>query len=255
MKRHFCFLLPILISAAFTATQAISQRILHTYYDADDNDNESALLLDYWQQSWHAAGWETAIFNITYIQDNNSLLLQQDALTQQHSSYLHKWIAMSTRGGFYCHYDVFPISSNASFPSLSTRNALDTFIVYEVIAPTCMSGSMHAWQQMTRALIEHARNEHLFWTDALALIDLRDQVSFLRGVLQLDDSVMFFFSSHDPCRKLEKHTQRKHKWAVQFSPATLQRLRFIPDKWRYPDQRRVVAQSWFREYQKQCLLA
>lgn len=262
--------------------QAQAQRILHTYYDAnkeenEDNHNSNLLLLQYWQKSWQAAGWETVILNASHIKNDSAVVMPYAPSVQhqgQHSS-LHKWMAMATRGGYYCHWDVFPLtnrrhdpdqSQNAFYPfnihSTSNSSLLllpDTLVVYEVIAPTCMSGSRQAWQQMTHALYEHARNETHFWTDALALVDLRERVSFQRGVLQLDDSLLFAVSSkqqhvqqHDPCHNLQKHVQRKRKWAVQFSPATLQRARYMPADRKHPQHRLDVAQSWFQDYHGKC---
>jgi hypothetical protein len=261
------------------SAQAHSQRIIHTYYD--EYDEYSHELLNYWEQSWQAVGWETVVLNTSHGEEM-TLLQQYVSLPSQyerkHSS-LQKWIAMATRGGYYCHWDVFPLArdkkqndptADAFFPfpykpdnkhnaTIPVQFLPDTLVVYEVIAPTCIAGSQNAWQDMTTALYEHAQNETGFWTDALALVDLRDRVLFQRGVLQLDDSLLFFSSpyhsysrQHDPCDNLQKHIQRKRKWAVQFSPATLQRSRYIPDEWKYPQHRLDVARSWFQDYKERC---
>jgi hypothetical protein len=270
----YCCLIIALTWAADTRTanaQAQAQRTIHTYFG--ENDEYSQELLKYWEQSWQAVGWETAVLNTTHIQA--TILLQQYVSLPS----LQKWIAMATRGGHYCHWDVFPLPhykkqdnptadayfqfsykfSNKANATIPVQSLSDTLVVHEVIAPTCMSGSQKAWQDMTNALYKHAQNETGFWTDALALLDLRDRVSFQRGVLQLDDSLMFFSSNHhyysrqqDPCRNLQKHIQRKRKWAVQFNPATLQRSRYIPEEWRHPQHQLDVARSWFKDYKEKC---
>ncbi|GAX11073.1 hypothetical protein FisN_2Lh596 [Fistulifera solaris] len=273
--RYICWCLIIaLVWSTETRTasvQAHPQSTIHTYFD--ENDEYSHELLKYWEQSWQAVGWETAVLNKSHI--------QVTALMQQYVSLpsLQKWIAMATRGGHYCHWDVFPLTRHKKqddptadaycpFPyksdskanaSVPVQSLPTTLVVHEVIAPTCMSGTQNAWEEMTSALYEHAQNGTGFWTDALALVDLRDQVSFQRGVLQLDDSLLFFSSPHhyysqqqDPCRNLQRHIQRKRKWAVQFNPATLQRSRYIPEELRHPQHRLDVTRSWFEKYKEKC---
>jgi hypothetical protein len=180
----------------------------------------------------------------------------------------------------------------------------DILTLHETVAPTLVSGSAQAWRQMTVALMEHAKvvasslsssyhhsssqqqqQPHapnnlagLFWTDTLALLDIRHDgavpMKTTRSVRQADASWLLLLGNHhngtshnhaaaaaattrNTTTTIPSSTSRCPKlkpkqWVVHFGPLTLQRSSSVPSHWRLPKHRLTLARLWMQQWMDLC---
>ena len=259
---------------------------MYTYFERVEPDwtgmshKDHADLLQFWNDSWYQAGWnpvvlsqqdalrmETALYGERHARSLHDTLAELAPYTRM---LLHRWMAMSERGGWYCDYDVFPLFSLKHHPQAHDFFDLPSSVLtlHEMVAPTLVSGSAAAWQNMTRRLIKHAwldrqGKERSFWTDDLALLDIRYEA---RGV-EDDDSVMrvarnvvqadrvlglLHFDQAESDSTPTCPAVKKNRWVVHYSPLALQRAVDLPSNLRLPRHRLTLAREWLPKWMSLC---
>jgi hypothetical protein len=258
-------LLLTITTASSTSNGKISEiverrPIMHTYFEEVVPDltgmtqHHHAEFLYYWKQSWFLAGWDPVVLTKEdAMRSVNNLSFDYQQPSSWSRMLLHKWMAMSERGGWMCDYDVFPLYHYRN----DSYVLPDVLTLHEAVAPTLVSGTAGAWQQGTLALLRHYHDNNgnsSFWTDTLALLDLRHDENLSmrieRHVVQAD---LIFSSSLDDeesiCAAISK---KRKKWVIHFGPLTLQRAVQLPEHLRFPQHRVTVARDYMDKWERYC---
>jgi len=210
--------------------QATSRPVVHTYYEDLDLDwgINHTYALELWKEKWYKAGWEPIVLTR---QNAEQSPFWKDELSGNHWPHvlLHKWMTMADRGGYMCDYDVYPLAPPPTTIELSNDDAL---LVHQTLAPTMVSGSAMAWRVMTQSLIEHFKVSKGFWTDTLALHDLRSHVQERRDFVT--------FEPGDP-----NCDRKKNRWLVHIGPLSFPYL--------LPNERFVKARAWMNRWRDVCI--
>jgi hypothetical protein len=147
----------------------------HRFTDMSDEDDQ--MLLDYWKESWEAAGWEPVVLGLKDAQSHPRFseyeaMIKALQLEDFYAISLRRYIAMATTisslsssggnnntntnnagGGWMCDYDVFPIRDFRNEPLPHGGE----FTVHGTVPATLASGSAVHWEKTLQALLDNAK--------------------------------------------------------------------------------------------------
>ena len=142
---------------------------------------DDADLLDFWKDTWKAAGWEPRVLTLKDAKKHplyQSFQKQLDDLCMDEFGKLSllRWLAMAaTGGGWLVDYDAFPLRDFRT-DRIDNLNKGE-LTIYEAVAPVLVSGSANAWLDAAKFLLEDAKSHGRaaegrlsFWSDTLGIL-------------------------------------------------------------------------------------
>jgi hypothetical protein len=226
---------------------------------ADDDD---AVLLDFWKQTWEAAGWEPRVLTLQDakqhpLYDSFRKELEELCLDEFGKLSLLRWLAMAaTGGGWLVDYDAFPLRDFRGDHLDMLNNGELT--IYEAVAPILVSGSPDAWLDTAKFLIEDvkrhgraAEGRMSFWTDTLGLLSawrhpnctLHVRKDVLDGRKAFTEQAL----TKDDCHKRPFRGKR----VVHFGHFAMLEAPISPEL-RLPRHRLTVAKQWLPSWIAAC---
>jgi len=271
-----------------TAISIGRRPIIHTFFEriplnerfTGMTDEADDALLDFWKQTWFAAGWEPRVITLADAkkhEDYDSFSNQLNKINLDEFSRLSffRWIAMSAvGGGFLVDYDAFPIRDFVQ-EGLKSHKPGDKFILYDnFLSPTLASGSASMWHNMGKALLENSKQhvttihsdnstsiaKKTFWTDTMGLLELSraspPNQEFLKNIRSLKVVVDGgkALKSLDQYVRPEDCTQRplRGRPVIHFSVSALYEGVGVKPEYRHPQHRLSVAREFFQEFSIVC---
>jgi len=270
--------------------------IMHTFYQRIDpehhhtgttfnqgtgmsSDEAHLALVQAWQESWEAAGFETRILNIDDVMkhdryDEIRAFLDNEAFGEYDELCFLRWYAMSAvGGGWMSDYDVVPLKSlvpndyftapeELSEGDMDGNNGIPLpnngyFTVYSWQVPSLMSGSANEWERLAQALMD-LTHQHLddFYSDMYALMDYDKTIpdAYIKEDQVLSRLSDFILENGDiDCEKVWKMND-EHLWAVHFSHWNVHDAveHGILDSSTTPDDRPNVAREFILNWEEEC---
>jgi hypothetical protein len=167
---------------------------IYTYFEripierrfTDMTDEEDDEMLEFWKSSWHAAGWEPIVLGRDDAKRHPSFDQYENELdTLRLDDFgkisLRRYLAMATRGGWMCDYDVFPLRDfrklgRAEGHQLPNKGK---FALYGTVTATLAVADKENWEVTLRALMDDAHqhvnknpNQLNLWTDTMSMYSL-----------------------------------------------------------------------------------
>jgi hypothetical protein len=255
-----------------SSTEAIKDRpLIHTFFHRIDpkdrttgmSDEDDAILMEFWKQTWYDDGWEPIVLTLEDAQkhvqyESLKVSLENLQLGPVGNLLFFKWMAMaSAGGGWYADYDVFPLRD---FPKELPFNG--TMTVYDIIAPTLASGREDEWLLTLNALVDDAKDhkssaqgKRTFWTDSLGVISLMGKHGKKSPTPRMERYVAHPYDKKDPIVTSSDCGTKafKDKWVVLFGQEMLQAAQFVPPGLRLPKHRVTLARDWLPQWNATCM--
>lgn len=245
--------------------------IIYTYYEripldrrlTDMTDEDDDALLEYWKSSWETAGWTPIVLGKSDAEQHPKFELYNNEIKSLRMDdfgeiVFRRYIAMATKGGWMCDYDIFPLRD---FRSEGLTLPYDgKFAIFDVVSSALAVADQGGWESTLRALLDDAKmhlnkneNQINLWTDTLGMIQLlrNDTLNVKSHRLVMPANLMTEpvpFSS-EFCAK--RQFRKKHL-VIHFSPQSMLEGKTIPPEQRLPRYRAETARETIPHYETYC---
>jgi hypothetical protein len=223
---------------------SIRRPAMYTYFEripidrrfTDMTDEEDDEMLEFWKSSWTAAGWDPTVLGLDDARRHPSFDQYEhelDALRIDDFGKisLRRYLAMATRGGWMCDYDVFPLRDFRNQGRAEQHQLPNNgkFALYGIVTATLAVADKENWEVTLRALMDDAhqhvnknQNQLNLWTDTMSMYSLlRNSTVHVKTNRLVLPANMLMVPSPWPENFCTKRQLRKDFLVIHFDPNSM----------------------------------